>query len=291
MKYQVRHTTFYKYSGTVNQCYNLAYLLPRATHGQKVLRSELRIKPQAINIDNRQDYFGNIVSNFSIESPHTELEVTVESLIEKEDVNNMRLEIGISCAEVLTRLAQASNNEDIAASEFLYESPMIPHSPELADFGRDLFEPGKPLMAAVRELSERIYKEFQYDPSFTTVATPLTELMAAKRGVCQDFAHLAIGCLRSLGYPARYVSGYLETLPPPGETKLEGADASHAWFAAYAPGEGWQDFDPTNNAIPAEQHLTTAWGRDYSDVTPLRGVVFGGGNQSTMDVSVDVKRL
>jgi transglutaminase-like putative cysteine protease len=140
------------------------------------------------------------------------------------------------------------------------------------------------------ELTQRIYNDFTYDPVFSDIATPVSDVFKHKRGVCQDFAHLAIACLRSLGYPARYVSGYLETLPAPGEQKLVGADASHAWFAVYSPGEGWYDFDPTNNQMVSMQHITTAWGRDYSDVTPLRGVIFGGGSGHKLDVSVDVQR-
>lgn len=143
----------------------------------------------------------------------------------------------------------------------------------------------------MRELTSRIHQDFKYDPGFSTVATPLHEVLEHRRGVCQDFAHLAIGCLRSLGFAARYVSGYLETLPPPGQPKLVGSDASHAWFAVYSPGEGWFEFDPTNDNMPTEQHITTAQGRDYSDVTPLRGVIFDGGSQQQLEVSVDVTAL
>lgn len=291
MKYRIRHTTAYHYGAPVNQCYNLAYVIPRHTTTQKVLRSDIKVNPSPAMLTKRKDYFGNTVCNFSLEKPHKELEVTVESIIEKDETPSLWLDMGVNCQEVLERLENSSALEDINACEFLFESTMIPHSDELADFARDLFLPDRPLLAAVKELNTRIFEEFHYDPGFTTVATPLAEVLEHKRGVCQDFAHLAIACMRSLGYPARYVSGYLETLPPPGQEKLEGADASHAWFAAYAPGEGWLDFDPTNNVVPGEQHITTAWGRDYADVTPLKGVLFGGGSSSIMDVSVDVQRM
>lgn len=175
--------------------------------------------------------------------------------------------------------------------EYRYDSPMIIASAELAKFAADLFADGAPFIRAVQTLNERIFKDFIYDPGFSTIATPLDEVMAQKRGVCQDFAQLAIGALRSMGFAARYVSGYLETLPPPGQEKLKGADASHAWFAVYVPGVGWFDFDPTNGIAVAGKHITTAWGRDYSDVTPLRGVVFGGGVQQQMSVAVDVERI
>ena len=291
MKYRVRHTTAYQYGAAVNQCYNLAYVIPRHTSTQKVIRSDIKVSPTPSMLNKRDDYFGNTVCNFSLEKPHKDLEVTVESFIEKEDTPSLWLDMGVSCQQVLERLKNSSEINDIAACEFLFQSPMIPHSEELADFARDLFIADRPLLAAVTELNSRIFEEFHYDPSFSTVATPLSDVLEHKRGVCQDFAHLAIACMRSLGYPARYVSGYLETLPPPGQVKLEGADASHAWFSAYAPGEGWLDFDPTNNCMPGEQHITTAWGRDYADVTPLKGVLFGGGSSSIMEVSVDVQRV
>jgi len=167
---------------------------------------------------------------------------------------------------------------------------MIKTASSLHEYARSSFASNRPLLSAVRELTERIYTDFTYDPESTSIATPLDEVLQNKRGVCQDFAHLAIGCLRSLGFPARYVSGYLETLPPPGQEKLVGSDASHAWFAVFSPGEGWFEFDPTNNNMPAEHHITTAWGRDYGDVSPLKGVFFDGGKSQKLTVSVDVSR-
>lgn len=169
--------------------------------------------------------------------------------------------------------------------------PMIQQHTDLAHYAAAFFPDDRPFLSAVMELTEKIYTDFTYDPRFSDVATPLSDVLKHKRGVCQDFAHFAIGCLRSLGYPARYVSGYLETLPPPGQEKLVGADATHAWFEVFSPGEGWFEFDPTNNKMAGEQHITTAWGRDYSDVTPLKGVIFGDGKQHTLSVSVDVQRL
>ena len=188
-------------------------------------------------------------------------------------------------------LAQSSEGDILEAREYLLDSPMIKAFPELKDYAKALFQDERPLLSAVRELTSKIFNEFKYDANSTTVATPLDEVLENRHGVCQDFAHLAIGCLRALGFPARYVSGYLETLPAPGEVKLVGADASHAWFAVFSPGEGWFEFDPTNDIMPAEQHITTAWGRDYSDVTPLRGVIFDGGDSQQLSVSVDVRRI
>ena len=160
-------------------------------------------------------------------------------------------------------------------------------TPAFREYAAPSFPLGRPLLEAMADLNRRIHQEFTYDPHFTTVATPLNQVLTEQRGVCQDFAHLAMACLRAWGLAARYVSGYLETLPPPGQPRLIGADASHAWLAVYVPGVGWAEFDPTNDCMPGEQHITLAWGRDYGDVAPLKGVMTGGGSHS-LEVSVDV---
>ena len=180
--------------------------------------------------------------------------------------------------------------EILDARQYVLDSSMVTVTPELTDYAQYSFLPDRPLVDVVRDLMQRIYKDFTYDPTFTTIATPLSEVLGFRRGVCQDFAHLAIGCLRAYGMASRYVSGYIETLPEPGKQRLVGADASHAWFSVYVPGTGWMDFDPTNNTVPLDQHITLAWGRDYADVTPLKGIAFGGG-QHSLSVSVDVLRL
>nr|WP_255493840.1 transglutaminase family protein [Pseudomaricurvus sp. HS19] len=168
---------------------------------------------------------------------------------------------------------------------------MIRASSELQEFAAPSFADDRPLLSAVMDLTRRIFKEFSYEPQSTTIATPLHEVLESRKGVCQDFAHLQIGCLRSLGFAAKYVSGYIETLPPPGKEKLVGTDATHAWISVYSPTEGWFEFDPTNECLAGEQHIITAWGRDFFDVTPLKGVIFGGGQTPTLNVSVDVARL
>jgi transglutaminase-like putative cysteine protease len=187
-----------------------------------------------------------------------------------------------------------SNQEQILeildAKQYVLDSPMITVMPELADYAQASFQANRPLVDVVHDLMQRIYREFTYDPSFTTIATPLSDVLRHRRGVCQDFAHLAIGCLRAYNIAARYISGYVETVPEAGQVRLVGADASHAWFSVYIPNTGWLDFDPTNNTVPLDQHITLAWGRDYADVTPLKGIAFGGG-QHTLSVSVDVLRL
>ncbi len=180
--------------------------------------------------------------------------------------------------------------QGLEAYEFTFDSPHIRKSDELADYAEPSFPRNRPLLQSVLELNSRIHADFKYVPESTTISTTLPEVMKLRRGVCQDFAHLMIGCLRSLGLSARYVSGYLRTLPPPGKPRLVGADASHAWVAVYFPGVGWVDFDPTNDKIPSTEHITLAWGRDYGDVSPIRGSLLGGGGQ-TVRVSVDVEEI
>lgn len=294
MRYRIQHTTQYDYEIPVSLGYNRAHLLPRDTEGQRCLNTQVQISPQPTYVQNREDYFGNKTYHFSLEQAHNALTVDVISEVEVNEsprFASLNLDFGITCDQALDLLKQGKNEELLMAREFILDSPMVHASELLAGYARPLFEPGRTFLSAVRALNEKIHTEFVYDPKSTTVATPLTEVMENKRGVCQDFSHVAIGCLRSLGYPARYVSGYLETLPPPGQEKLVGSDASHAWFSAYSPTEGWFEFDPTNNNMPAEQHITTAWGRDYSDVPPLRGVIFDGGGKQKIKVSVDVQRL
>ena len=193
----------------------------------------------------------------------------------------------LSWEKARDRLRNDRSADVIEATQFTLDSPMIKTDELLAEYAKGSFLPGRPLDEAVHDLMQRIYAEFKYDPEFSTIATPLTEVMKHRSGVCQDFAHLAIGCLRSRGLAARYVSGYIETAPPPGKERLIGADASHAWFSVFHPGFGWLDFDPTNNQLPTDRHITVAWGRDYADVTPLRGVAFGGGKHK-LKVAVDV---
>ncbi|MAY42208.1 MULTISPECIES: transglutaminase family protein [unclassified Neptuniibacter] len=292
MIYRIRHITEYTYNRPVSLCYNQAHLLPRSTDNQICQNMQVNITPKPDYFSQREDYFGNNCFYFSLQKHHKKLVIDVTTEIDTQSERaSLDLDLGKTCSQVKQELELSTLPEVIEAKEFLLDSPMIKISSELKDYAQELFDENRPLCSAVRALTTKIFNEFKYDPSSTNVATPLHEALEKKSGVCQDFAHIAIGCLRAMGYPARYISGYLETLPPPGEEKLIGADASHAWFAVYSPGEGWFEFDPTNDDIPADQHITTAWGRDYSDVTPLRGVVFDGGNSQELSVSVDVRRL
>ena len=292
MRYHITHTTRYHYSIHVGRCYNLAHMVPRDTPRQICTRNHIRVSPSPSHSHKHQDYFGNSAFYFAIQKSHNELTITAESEVEMQDQAwTPGLALGPTCEEVLARLRQSTTPDCLLTREYVLDSPMIRAFSALRDYAAQSLRPERPFLAAVQELSERIHRDFKYEPGFTTVATPLQEVLVHKRGVCQDFAHFAIGCLRASGYAARYVSGYLETLPAPGKEKLIGADATHAWFAVYSPEEGWFEFDPTNNKMAGEQHIITAWGRDYSDVTPLRGVIFGGGDKHELSVAVTVQRL
>lgn len=288
MRYQVIHQTRYHYQQAVTLCHNEACLLPRDELGQRCLSSTLAITPQPVQLSERRDYYGNRLHYFAIQVPHTVLTVTAVSTLLL-DIVPIPVD-SPPWETVNTQVVKDISAAGLIARDMLLDSPFIKPDAVIHDYARAALEPGQPLLEAVMRLTERIYDDFVYDPHSTTVVTPLTEVMHKRRGVCQDFAHLAIACLRSVGVPARYVSGYLETLPPPDQPKLQGVDASHAWFAVYQPGQGWIDFDPTNRQMRTDQYITTAWGRDYGDVTPLKGVISGGGPHE-LTVAVDVERL
>lgn len=290
MKYRVTHSTQYDYSAPVALCRNEACLLPRDTLRQKCLASELRIDPSPSDLRERRDAFGNRVSHFAIQHPHEGLNVTAISEVSVSADPNLFVSTNqFSWESVQQLLASDRTPLTLEALPFLYDSPLAQRSQQLEAYARASFLSGRPLGDAAADLTQRIYSDFTYDQKSTTINTPLSEIMTTRRGVCQDFAHIAVACLRSIGLAARYVSGYIETLPPPGQARLIGADASHAWFSLYAGDASWIDFDPTNNQIPGEQHITVAWGRDFADVSPLRGVALGGGKHKVA-VSVDVAR-
>lgn len=290
MNYRVVHKTSYEYSAPAGLCHNEARLLPRQLRRQRCLSSSLKIDPTPIDYQERLDFFGNRVVYFTIQQPHDKLVVTATSeLAVTEQQDLLAFGSDIPWETVRDRLHEERSTEMLDALQFVLDSPMVVADGEMVDYAQDSFSPGRPLLDAVQDLMQRIHKDFTYDPGFTTIATPLSEVIAHRRGVCQDFAHFAIGCLRSQGLAARYVSGYLETVPPPGQKRLVGSDASHAWFSVFLPGSGWLDFDPTNNQLPSERHITVAWGRDFSDVTLLKGVAFGGGEHE-LKVSVDVEK-
>lgn len=291
MHYRVIHKTEYDYSESVGLSYNEARLLPRFTANQFCHATGLVIEPLPADYREHEDFFGNRVAYFSLREPHQRFVVTSTSEVQVvSQAGQLNLSQGTDWESVRLLLRQQRDPLTLEALQYALDSPFVSANAELAAYAQLSFPPGRPLLEAVHNLMERIHTDFTYDPNFTTLATPLSTVLAHRRGVCQDFAHLAIGCLRSQGLAARYVSGYIETLPPPGKEKLVGSDASHAWFSVYVPELGWMDFDPTNNQIPVDQHIIVGWGRDYGDVNPLKGVIFGGGEHE-LNVSVDVRNL
>lgn len=287
MIYRLTHTTTYQYSGTVSLSHHLLRLRPRDLPKQHCLQNELQIEPRPDVICAHRDYYGNAMSFATIEGSHRSLAITSRSEVE---VAAPPLPDPAQTPpwENVRNLSPEANPEDFLQSrEFIYSSPLIKKMPEMAPYAADSFPPGCPVLEAVLDLTARMHADFTFDPDATNVATPLLEVFKTRRGVCQDFAQLEISFLRSMGIPARYVSGYLETEPPPGKPRLAGADASHAWVSFYCPGSGWIDVDPTNNLLVGNRHITVAWGRDYSDVSPIRGIIIGSGEHS-MEVAVDV---
>ncbi|WKJ89580.1 transglutaminase family protein [Methylomonas montana] len=291
MRYRVTHTTTYRYHQPVGLSYNEVRMQPRPCPNQQLLSSSLRIAPQPSDYRTRTDFFGNQVVWFSIREPHREFLVTAVSEVQVfPQPVQLDFSHGMSWEAVKETLRTDRSEPTLEARQYALDSPFIAADADLADYAQASFSPGKTLIEAIHDLMQRIHRDFTFDPEFTNLATPLATVLEHRRGVCQDFAHLAIGCIRSQGLAARYVSGYIETLPPPGKKKLVGADASHAWFSVYLPDLGWMDFDPTNNQLPGDRHIIVAWGRDYSDVTPLKGVIFGGQNHE-LKVAVEVANL
>lgn len=289
MRLSITHLTRYRYSQTVGHSSQIAHLRPRDLPNQRCLSHTLQISPAADSLREDKDYFGNPITRFELCSPHDTLLVRAHSEVELTR-DTGPLPDSPSWEEVQQHFAQPQwgINEDSAAGEFLFPSAYVPASQALRDFAEPDFVPGRPLLEVCDALMKRIHAEFDFDPDATHVATPLSEVLLIRRGVCQDFAHLMIGALRAMGVPARYLSGYLLTEPPPGQARLEGADASHAWVAVYVPDQGWTEFDPTNAVRPGNGHITLAWGRDFGDVSPLRGVILGGGSHQ-IDVEVTVR--
>jgi transglutaminase-like putative cysteine protease len=286
--YRVVHKTIYHYGELVPLCHNVIHLQPRDTPTQVCQHCELSIDPLPAVRRDLLDYFGNHMTWVSLQEPHEVLKIEAKS------------EVAVSAHEPppptsgpTWERAVEMIDHDLSlylVKEYAFDSPQVAADPALADYARPSFGPGRSLLACVAELNERIHREFIFDSTATTVGTPVLEVLAHRRGVCQDFAHLGIGCLRSLGLAARYVSGYVLTHPPPGKERLAGADASHAWISVYVPEIGWVDFDPTNGVFPSGEHVTIGWARDYDEVSPLKGVIMGGHHQA-MYFGVDVEPL
>jgi transglutaminase-like putative cysteine protease len=287
MRLRVQHRTAYRYGETVTTSRHEARLSPRAHEQQQVVSHQIEIVPRPAFRRRRFDYFGNRVLHFSLDEPHQALEVLSVSVVDLFPPRPLDLARAPAWEAVRDRLRSDRRRDVLDAYEMTFASPHVKWSAELAAYAAPSFPAGRPVLEAAGDLVHRIHADFIYDATATEVSTPVLEVLAARRGVCQDFAHLAIGCLRALGLAGRYVSGYLLTRPPPGKPRLVGADASHAWFSTWVPELGWIDFDPTNDLIPGEEHVTLGHGRDFSDVTPIRGVILGGGAHQ-VNVSVDV---
>ena len=287
VRYNILHETRYEYERPVSLSRQLLHLTPRETPRQKTLDHSIDIDPLPAERAERRDYFGNLLESFTVSAAHDELVVVADSTVDVTRREEAGTPMSPAWEYVRDRLRQVGPAPLLDPCQFLYASPHIDPLAVLARYARLDFHRGRPLFEAASALMQRIHRDFEFDPEATTVSTPLETLLKERRGVCQDFAHFMIGCLRALGLPARYVSGYLLTFPPPGKPRLIGADASHAWVSVFCPGAGWIDFDPTNCVSPDDQHITVAWGRDFSDVTPMRGVILGGGEHS-VDVCVTV---
>ncbi len=291
MEYQITHITEYEYEQPIGLCHNTARLALRDTTDQQCKRTTVQVSPQPDQINEYLDFFGNKVIYFAIQREHKNLKVTVQSIVEKKPISGIPLNLytDIPWTDVRLQLHE-KGAAHLEARQYIHHTDFTRPDEEIHRYALQSFTAGRSMYDATKDLMQRIFYDFDFTQGFTTVSTPLTEVMKTRKGVCQDFAHLAIACIRSMGLPARYVSGYIETIPPKGQEKLFGVDASHAWFSVYIPNTGWIDFDPTNNIIPGAQHITIGWGRDYADVTPLKGVILASGKHA-LQVSVDVRRL
>ncbi|HYR89361.1 MAG TPA: transglutaminase family protein [Terriglobia bacterium] len=284
MLFHVTHTTRYIYETAVSHGLNEVRLTPRRFSGQQVRDTAIHVHPQPAFMYQRKDYYGNDVTSFEVLEKHDRLEATAESTVDVQSESTGPLP-SISWEKAREQIAAEPDPACIEASEFIYNSPYVPAASQLDDYARKTFIPDRPLLECAQDLAHRIHKEFKYRPKSTSIDIPLTDVLRKRQGVCQDFAHVMIGALRSMRLAARYVSGYVRPGP-----KVQGAQASHAWVGVFFPGNGWCGFDPTNDVMVSDSHITLAWGRDYGDVAPVKGITLGGGGQ-TIEVEVYVRPL
>lgn len=281
MRYLTRHATRYRYEAPVSQCQSELRLTPRSIPWQTVLGAAIETAPAYASIDTRIDYFGNTVKLVSILESHHDFSIVASCDVEV-DARPPALPSDLPWDAARDEVVTGRSPGALEAVEFVFDSPFVACAPDLAAYAAPSFDPGRPLVSAVLDLSHRIHADFTYKPTSTAIDTPLLEVLRRRHGVCQDFAHVMIGALRSMGLPGRYVSGYLRS-----GADYQGAEASHAWVSIFLPGTGWLDVDPTNDVVPGTGHVTLAWGRDYGDVTPIKGIAIGGGAQK-VDVEVRV---
>ncbi|MDE2198487.1 MAG: transglutaminase family protein [Rhodospirillales bacterium] len=288
MKYRIHHTTAYSYGEPVDLASHMLHLSPRTLPWQRVLAASFSIEPRASRINEGEDHFANHVARVFLDLPHERFVVTVQA----------RVDVAFPpppsphdtpAWEAVVAAARDGGPQAWQAAEFAFASPMAPADAGAGAYVRASFPPGRPIFAGLLDLTARIRQDFAFRPGVTTVHTPVSRVLAQRAGVCQDFTHLMIAGLRALGLPARYVSGYLRTRPPPGRVARRGVDQSHAWVGCWlGPAHGWVDLDPTNNLVVQDEHVVLAWGRDYGDISPVRGVILGGGAHSVA-VSVDLE--
>jgi transglutaminase-like putative cysteine protease len=290
MRYRVSHRTGYSYETPVARSFHALHLRPGPAPRQRLINHAILVEPAPASHDEIVDAFGNPTSILSIEEEHHELIVHARSTVEVVEAEPPDLEATTPWERVAESVCTDTGEIDVDVLQFVCPSRHAPVLEVLRGFAARSFPAGRPVLAGAMDLTTRIYREFQFDAAATDVSTPVTRVLELKRGVCQDFAHLTLATLKTLRVPARYVSGYLLTRPPPGMPKLRGVDASHAWVSVWAPETGWVDFDPTNGLIPREEHISVAFGRDYDDISPISGVLLGGSRQK-MSVSVDVEPI
>lgn len=291
MRYKIKHTTEYNYQEVVSAGHNRLCLVPLTLPEQKCISSDIKISPKPDELTYRTDFFGNTLLFISIYKEHEQLEIVSESVIEilHRANGDLAFSSDLLWKEVRDRM-RVPNTDYVDVLQYTLPSIHIPYSEAIRQFAVDCFPEDATLWSGCQSLMQKIFTSLEFKPGFTTINTPVESVLKSRKGVCQDFAHLMIACLRNLGLPARYVSGYIETLPPPGKEKLVGSDASHAWVAVYFPEIGWVEFDPTNNLLPSHKHATVAFGRDYFDVAPIKGIIFSSGSQNIV-VKVDVNRI
>ena len=289
MKYEVIHKTKYIYQTAASLCHNIVYQWPAEFPFQQLDNYQYSIFPEPNFLAKRHDYFENPYLYFAVQKPHRELEVQSTSTVTLTTPNWIGINPEQTPAWELVAKGLRGRETPNEIKQFYLESSHVYFIKGLREYTLPSFTPDRPIMSAMLDLSSRIFKDFKFTPGFTEISTPLEDVSKYKKGVCQDFAHFGLACVRSIGLAGRYMSGYIETIPPPGKPKLIGADASHAWMALYIPDTGWVEFDSTNNLLVNNQHIRVATGRDFADVVPLKGIVYSGGGQKMM-ITVDVQK-
>lgn len=285
--YQVDHETVYDYRLPVLYSNHLAHMLPRVVSRQNWISHSIEVDPNPTIQQERLDIFGNRVLAFSIEQEHTHFRFKTTGIVDVQEEEPPKQGNTMEWENVAKLLERPTSDETLGAAMYAYASPFAKFDESVRNYALESFQPKRPLFDAAYELMTRIYTDCKYTPGATRIGAQPQEILRGRKGVCQDFAHLMIGCMRSLHLPCRYVSGYLRTHPCEGQPKLVGADATHAWVSTYIPGHGWVELDPTNNVLGGGEHIILAWGRDFGDVSPLKGVITGGG-EHTLKVSVNV---